>query len=165
MKLATRPLLTQSITSTILFATGDTMAQHLIEKKSFENHDPARTGRMALYGSLFGPVATTWFSFLQRKIVLKNQNLEIIARVVSDQTVFAGCNLFCFLGSMAIMEGSDPKEKLRKNYTNALTRNWMVWPFVQLVNFKYLPLQHRVMFVNVVSLGWNCYLSSMAVAK
>ncbi|KAI6247139.1 hypothetical protein HI914_04702 [Erysiphe necator] len=82
--------------------------------------------------ALFGPVATTWFSFLQRKIVLKNQNLEIIARVVSDQTVFAGCNLFCFLGSMAIMEGSDPKEKLRKNYTNALTRNWMVWPFVQL---------------------------------
>lgn len=165
MKLATRPLLTQSVTSTILFATGDTMAQQLIEKKGFGSHDVARTARMALYGSIFGPVATTWFGLLQKKIVFKNQNLEIIARVVSDQTIFAGCNLFCFLSSMAIMEGSDPKEKLEKNYINVLTRNWMVWPFVQIVNFKYLPLQHRVMFVNIVSLGWNCYLSSMAVAK
>ncbi|KAG9980650.1 hypothetical protein KCU78_g21604, partial [Aureobasidium melanogenum] len=38
-------------------------------------------------------------------------------------------------------------------------KNWMLWPFVQAVNFKFVPLQHRVLVVNVVSLGWNCYLS------
>jgi len=27
------------------------------------------------------------------------------------------------------------------------------------VNFKVVPLEHRVLVVNVVSLGWNCYLS------
>jgi hypothetical protein len=50
MKLASRPLLTQSITTAVLFATGDTMAQQLVEKKGFRNHDLARSGRMALYG-------------------------------------------------------------------------------------------------------------------
>lgn len=50
MKLATRPLLTQSITTAVLFATGDTMAQQLVEKKGWKNHELARTGRMALYG-------------------------------------------------------------------------------------------------------------------
>jgi protein Mpv17 len=42
--------LTQSITTAVLFATGDVMAQQLVEKKGFQNHQLARTSRMALYG-------------------------------------------------------------------------------------------------------------------
>jgi len=34
----------------VLFATGDIMAQQLVEKKGLKNHELARTGRMALYG-------------------------------------------------------------------------------------------------------------------
>ena len=61
-----RPLLTQSVTTAVgiervfgstsangakvLFATGDTMAQQLVEKNGWKKHDVARTGRMALYG-------------------------------------------------------------------------------------------------------------------
>lgn len=103
-------------------------------------------------------------------------NAEILARVGLDQAILAPTNLFMFLNYMAIMEGSDPKKKIESTYTNALSKNWMVWPFVQLVNFKYTPLHHRVLVVNVVSLGmpsvnvkskydadfitgWNCYLS------
>jgi protein Mpv17 len=50
MKLATRPILTQSITTAVLFATGDSIAQQAVEKKGIQKHDFARTGRMALYG-------------------------------------------------------------------------------------------------------------------
>lgn len=156
------------------------MAQQLVEKKGFRSHQLARTGRMAFYGggtsdeltthllctgtnsrvaAVFGPAATTWFKFLQTKILLGNKNLEIVARVTADQTLFAPAHLFVFLNSMAIMEGSSPKEKLEKTYAIALQRNWTVWPFVQFVNFCFIPLEHRVLLVNVVSLGWNCYLS------
>ena len=51
------------------------------------------------------------------------------------------------------MEGTDPKEKLRGTYWEALKKNWMVWPLVQAVNFRFVPLEHRVLVVNVVSLG------------
>lgn len=50
MKLATRPMLTQSVTTAILFATGDIMAQQAVERKGIEKHEFVRTGRMALYG-------------------------------------------------------------------------------------------------------------------
>ncbi|KAL2057916.1 hypothetical protein ABVK25_001533 [Lepraria finkii] len=161
MRLAQRPLLTQSITTAVLFATGDVMAQQAVEKVGADKHNFARTGRMALYGGcIFGPAATTWFAFLARSINFPNRpNLTIAARVITDQTVFASTNMFCFLSSMAIMEGSDPKEKLKSTYLEALKKNWMVWPPVQAVNFKFVPLEHRVLVVNVVSLGWNCYLS------
>ena len=111
---------------------------------------------------VFGPAATTWFNFLARRINFpKSPNLTIAARVLTDQSVFASTNLFCFLSSMALMEGSDPKEKLNSTYFEALKKNWMVWPAVQAINFKFVPLEHRVLVVNIVSLGeshtsWHC---------
>ncbi len=51
------------------------------------------------------------------------------------------------------MEGTSPKDKLDSTYFTALQKNWMVWPFVQAINFKLVPLEHRVLVVNVVSLG------------
>jgi protein Mpv17 len=82
-----------------------------------------------------------------------------IARVAADQLIFTPINLLCFLSSMAVMEGTSPQKKLESTYKTAITKNWMVWPWVQLVNFKVVPLEHRVLVVNVVALGWNCYLS------
>ena len=131
------------------------MAQQAIEKVGWDKQNLARTGRMALYGGfVFGPAATTWFSFLARNINFPGRpNLTIAARVLPDQTIFASTNLFCFLSSMAIMEGSDPKEKLEGAYWEALKKNWMLWPAVQAVNFRFVPVPGQVLVVNVVSLG------------
>lgn len=51
------------------------------------------------------------------------------------------------------MEGTDPGDKVRGTYWEALKKNWMLWPAVQAVNFRFVPLEHRVLVVNVVSLG------------
>jgi hypothetical protein len=48
-RLAARPLLTQSIATSVLFATGDITAQQFVDKKGTK-HDFVRTARMALYG-------------------------------------------------------------------------------------------------------------------
>ena len=180
-KLAQRPVFTQAVSTCILFGVGDVLAQQVVEKRGMSEHTLARTGRMMLYGGcVFGPGATLWYQFLQRKIVIPGKpNLEIAARVATDQTVFATTNLFLFLSSMSIMEGTDPKKKLEASYWEALKKNWMVWPGAQFLNFKYMPLEYRVLVVNGISIGenstpdesrrwvqansgnagWNCYLS------
>ncbi|KAG8159977.1 hypothetical protein KVR01_010614 [Diaporthe batatas] len=159
-KLVKRPLLTQVVTTAILFGTGDVIAQQAVDKKGLDKHDLARTGRMVLYGgAVFGPAATTWYKFLAKNVNLKSPNGTILARVALDQGVFAPVFIGVFLSSMATMEGNSVKEKLDKNYKTALTSNYMLWPFAQAVNFKVVPLEHRVLFVNVISIGWNCYLS------
>lgn len=159
-RLAARPLLTQAVTTSVLFATGDITAQQLVEGRGLQKHDLTRTGRMALYGGcVFGPAATTWFAFLARNVNPRNPRLTTISRVACDQLLFAPVAIGAFLSSMAVMEGGSPSRKLQTTWWPALTANWCVWPFVQFVNFTFLPLQHRLLFANVISIGWNSYLS------
>jgi len=54
---------------------------------------------------------------------------------------------------MAIMEGTDPIEKMRSTFLTSYKANLSIWPVVQGVNFTFVPLDYRVLFVNVVSLG------------
>lgn len=108
---------------------------------------------------VFGPAATKWYQFLQKKINFESKTQTTIARVAADQTIFASTNMAVFLSTMSYLEGGSPQEKLKKSYLTGLKANWMVWPGVQAANFSIVPLEHRVLVVNVVSLGWNCYLS------
>ena len=93
---------------------------------------------------------------MQRHIVLKSPKTTLVARVVADQTLFTPTPLFVFLSSMSVLEGTDPKEKLQKSFLGAYKANLMLWPWVQGVNFAFVPLEHRVLVVNVVSLGEYC---------
>lgn len=168
----------------VLFGSGDVLAQQAVDRRGLEKHDFARTGRMALYGggtnaipirppkywsanhslppAVFGPVATTWFGILQRHVVLKGTATTTAARVAADQMFFAPIQLTCFLSSMAIMEGSDPIEKWKTAFAPAYKANLMVWPFVQGANFAFVPLELRVLVVNIVSLG-KCLLENLGV--
>ncbi|KAL4919074.1 protein sym1 [Aspergillus aurantiobrunneus] len=159
-KLAKQPILTASFTSAVLFGAGDTLAQQAVDRRGLEKHDLARTGRMALYGgAVFGPAATLWFGFLQRHVVLKNAKATIAARVAVDQGLFTPTHLTCFLTSMAVMEGIDPIEKWKSSFLPSYKANLTIWPMVQGINFAFVPLELRVLVVNVISLGWNCILS------
>jgi protein Mpv17 len=138
---------------------------------------------------IFGPAATLWFRFLSTSVKFPSKRVTIMARVGADQLLFAPTNLFCFLSTMAFLEGWPEKstmtttttttttlaaaveeekkkgageriaDKLDSTYWMALSRNYMVWPFIQIANFSLVPLHHRVLVVNVIALGWNCYLS------
>ncbi|KAF1926246.1 uncharacterized protein M421DRAFT_102594 [Didymella exigua CBS 183.55] len=161
-KLKSAPLATQAITTAILFGTGDTMAQQLVEKRGWKAHDAMRTARMAGYGGvIFGPAATTWYGVLTKYVNTRSKNGTILARVACDQFLFAPVNMGLFLSTMAYLEGSSISTRLETAYIPGLTKNFMVWPWVQFANFKYVPADLRVLVVNVVSLGWNCYLSAL----
>lgn len=109
---------------------------------------------MAIYGgAIFGPAAFGWFSFLQRRVVLSSTMATTVARVLLDQGVFTPTHLTFFLSYMAFFEGKDPREKWRTTFWTSYKANLMIWPAVQGFNFSVVPLDYRVLFVNVVSLG------------
>jgi len=120
---------------------------------------------MALYGGLiFAPVAVRWYKILDR-IPVKSRPVLIATRVGLDQFAFAPVMLSVFFTAQALMDGksmTDSSTKLKTTLPTTLMANWTLFIPFQTLNFSVVPLQHRLLTVNVVSLFWNTYLSLAA---
>ena len=40
--------------------------------------------------------------------------------------------------------------------------NWILWPAVQIVNFRFVPGPLQVPFINMIVLGWSAFLALLA---
>ncbi|KAL7748270.1 Protein required for ethanol metabolism [Sorochytrium milnesiophthora] len=163
--LASNPVLTQCVATGALFGLGDVLAQQGVEKKGWSKHDWSRTARLSAFGLvLAGPSLTLWYRFLDRRVRLANPIANLLTRVALDQFAFSPVSMATFFAVNGVMEGLDMgeiREKLRNSYWTGLVSNWKVWPGIQLLNFYFVPVNHRTLVVNTVALGWNTYLSDL----
>lgn len=166
--LKTKPLVTNMVTTGFLFGTGDCLAQQFFTKD--KKFDYTRTIRAVAYGAIiFAPVADKWYKFINAvklpKQITTSSKANTLYRVALDQLGFAPfIGIPLYYSVMTVFEMSpnpiqDIKKKIHDNLWDTLTTNWLVWPLFQLVNFSLVPVQLRLLSVNVVSIGWNCYLS------
>lgn len=183
--MARRPFTTQVTTSIVIGAAGDMLAQHwtvsftrppLASSPSLgsaHDIDPCtdtrkepqsrgldwhRVGIMGLYSGCFSaPLVLAWLKALDR-LPFKS----LMARVAIDQLCFSPFGLayyFVVTGILYRQSAATIHANLSQNYSVALLRNYQIWPFIQAVNFYYVPLAYRLLFTQAVALGWNTYLS------
>jgi len=156
-----RPWLTTMVSTGCICGTGDILAQQLIEHKG-KNYDIRRTVKMAAMGTLFiGPGLRTWYIVLD-KLIKGASTTAVIKKVVADQFLWAPVFIAAFFSVSELLDGSsfaDVEQKLKTAYLPALKANYLIWPWVQLGNFYFVPLQHRIVVVNFVALFWNMYLA------
>lgn len=160
--LNSKPIVTQSLTTGVMFGIGDVIAQQLVEKRGKE-HDYKRTVRMSVFGTcVAGPSTSLWYRFLDRNVVMANKTHQLFARVFLDQAVYSPLSQVVYLGGTGIFEGSSPKEikeKIKKGFKPALLANYKIWPAFQFINFYFIPSNYRSLATSTVSLGWNSFLS------
>ncbi|KAH7882591.1 hypothetical protein F5I97DRAFT_277273 [Phlebopus sp. FC_14] len=158
-----RPILAQSATAAFLFGAGDIIAQQAIERQG-KNHDLMRTARLTFYGgALFGPTLTKWYQLLNR-IKFASPTRAVIYRVWLDQAILTPVAVGFFFSTMSIMEGkgvAGAVDRISTAYQPTLFRNWGVFIPAQIINFAVVPHHLRFVFVSVVSLFWNTYLSAV----
>jgi len=157
------PIITGSITTGFLMGTGDVIAQKIVEEK--RNWDKYRTTRFVIIGAMFfGPCCTTWYRYLDQ-VVPRMRVPKSYAGLVKtglDQALFAPSVLFVFLNMVSNLRGEVMSVRIhdiKTNYPIILMNNYKFWPWIQLANFYFVPLQHRLMVVNLAALCWNTYLS------
>ena len=152
------PFATKVVTSAFIVGGGDIACQKLVEKQ--ENLDTKRLGIMTfLGGALVAPVLHFWYGFLGTAITLPGHQ-GTAAMLVADQFAFAPAFIAVFMSSVTTLEGNMSKiPEVLNGWWDAVKTNWIIWIPAQLVNFALVPLQFRVLFANVVALGWNTYLS------
>lgn len=126
--------------------------------------DFERLTRFMAYGFLMAPIQFKWFGFLSRAfpITKTRGNLPALQRVAMDQLIFAPIGLSIFFTFMTVAEGGGRRAILKKFqdvYLPALRANYLVWPAVQILNFRTVPIQFQIPFVSTVGIAWTAYLS------
>ncbi|KAF2272561.1 uncharacterized protein EI97DRAFT_385496 [Westerdykella ornata] len=132
--------------------------------------DFERLTRFMAYGFLMAPVQHKWFSFLSRTFPVSKTAAFVPAlkRVAFDQFLFAPFGLACFFTFMTVAEGGGKRAVQRKFqdvYVPSLKANYMVWPAVQIINFRIMPIQFQIPFVSTVGIAWTAYLSLTNAAE
>ncbi|KAK7511535.1 TRAPP trafficking subunit Trs65-domain-containing protein [Phyllosticta citriasiana] len=132
--------------------------------------DFERLTRFMAYGFLMAPVQHKWFGFLSKTFPITKTSAFVPAlkRVAFDQFLFAPVGLACFFTFMTVAEGGGKRAVTRKFqdvYVPALKANYVVWPAVQILNFRVMPIQFQIAsfllppFVSTVGILWTAYLS------
>jgi len=159
-----KSFLVQIASAGLLASVSDVLCQLAVEKT--EKWDVKRTGRFVFTVScIVAPIQYRWFQMLQNRI--KNgTNLTIgLKRMIVDQVVAAPVLTSLLLFTVNILDGNSVHTSISRTKTSfvpVISTNYKVWPFVQVVNFAFIPLQYRVVFVQFIGVFWNIYLSHMA---
>jgi len=110
--------------------------------------DFERTVRFMAYPFIMGPLQHKWFGFLSNTFPLgANAGLAALKRVAFDQLLFAPVGLAAFFTFMTVAEGGGQRaiaKKFQDVYIPALKANFLVWPLVQVINFRLMPIQFQI---------------------
>jgi len=126
--------------------------------------DFERLTRFMAYGFFMAPIQFQWFGFLSRAfpITKKHATLPALKRVAADQLMFAPVGLILFFTFMTVAEGGGRRalfRKLEDVYLPTLKANFVLWPAVQILNFRVVPIQFQIPFVSSIGIAWTAYLS------
>lgn len=152
------PLLRASLTSGILYSIGDIMTQTF----SLAQLDVNRTIKFALTGSLLhGPYFLYGFRMLDTKFPGSSLKSSITKAMLGQIFLFPPF-VTLLLTFTAFLDGKSASQSLKEKWITINTSGLLVWPAANIINFKFVPVQYRVLYVNMIGLGWNTYLSAVA---
>lgn len=118
--------------------------------------DFERLTRFMAYGFLMAPIQFRWFKFLEKTFPITKTNAfpQAMKRVAFDQLIFAPFGVAAFFTAMTVAEGGGRRavsQKLRDMYVPTLKANYVLWPAVQVVNFRLMPVQFQLVSLPVTS--------------
>ncbi|XP_025832989.1 uncharacterized protein LOC112905222 isoform X2 [Agrilus planipennis] len=153
-RLLTHPYYTQCAQSAIIMMASDLIAQKMegLQKNWF------RTFRFGLLGTFYsGPVLCFWYKYLEYAIRDGRESQILIKKVLLDQLVFSPIYFFFML---ILTLGLRDREIFWKTFREVLFDSYKLWPFFQIINFTFVPINYRILAGQLMAVLWNIYLSS-----
>jgi hypothetical protein len=167
------PLVTKSVTSSVLTAFSDAICQQLTKgaagQQTKTKFDYKRSLHVAITGFVWsGPVTHNWYSILEKIVTIKNPVGGLMARIILDAIIFSPVTVCGYFTCRSILEGSGVagiRDKLNTRFVTAVTGAWKFWPAANIINFGLVPVEFRVLYSNVLSLFWTGYLTLLNANK
>ena len=159
-QLEEKPLLIKALTSMVGFLLGDVLAQVFIQKN--DPFDFARLFRLASFGFLVHGTTSHWFyGMLDGKLPGTSAKV-VFTKVFIDQVLWNPIFGVMFFSYVALLEAKGIAyvvNKTKNELLTAVTGSWKVWPLAHAINFRFIPSSQRVLYINTIQIGYNCFLS------
>jgi Mpv17 / PMP22 family len=173
-KLDTHPIITKCISAGIISGLGNLGAQRLMhsqlpvssaldddETKATFTVDWHQMGRFMFLNVVFvAPVLHFWYVGLARAIP-GTSLVPVLKRVFYDEFVFTPVYVPILMTILWSLEGVEPKHlprMIREEWLTIMIFDWSVYVPVQFINFRYVPVKFQVLVINLVGVGWNCFV-------
>jgi protein Mpv17 len=177
------PQLSNSVTGLVTFSAGDVLSQKFLNEGTDVDFGRAiKTGMLGVF--MNGVVLHHWYNTLDRVFGKSMSSTKgVVLKMAADQLIYAPFSIAVFFGfasSLATMEATSQDtssikriemipgkvvelliEKMENSFLPTLLADCCVWPFVNLINFSYIPKNYRPSFVGFAQLIWQTFVSSM----
>lgn len=83
-------------------------------------------------------------------------------QVVIDQVFWAPIFTLIFFTWIGITSGNSPSEivaKVKSDLIQGVVGSWTVWPLAHTINFKFVPTEQRLLYINSIQIFYNVFLS------
>eukprot|EP00752_Nemacystus_decipiens_P009532 g8520.t1 len=157
--LAEKPVLVKACTSLVGFSIGDFLAQKGTSKEKFSYE---RLARMAAFGFLFHGTISHFFYNALDGALPGTAAVTVIQKVVIDQVFWAPIFTLIFFTWIGVTSGNSPSEivnKIKSDLIQGVVGSWTVWPLAHTINFKYVPTEQRLLYINSIQIFYNVFLS------
>lgn len=184
-----KPLITKSVSSFIALGSGDLLCQFLELnyfpkiKENEENkiktnkeidsnveekinltaeYNLKRTLKQATFGFFISPYLHLNYNIIIPFLFPGSGVKNLVKSVAYNQSIHS---MFCTLVFFTYIDVLNGVE-FKKSISNAAYKlpftviaNLKVWVPAQMINLSIMPLEYRVLFTNMVSIIWSCFLS------
>ncbi|XP_073046498.1 uncharacterized protein [Primulina eburnea] len=162
--LESRPILTKSISSAIIYAAADVTSQ-TITMEPHDAWDPIRTLRMAGFGlMILGPSQHFWFNFVGR-VVPKRDVISTFKKLTMGQLFYGPTINGIFFSFNAALQGENGNEivaRLKRDLIPTLLNGLLYWPMCDFFTYKIIPVHLQPLMNSSFAFLWTIYLTYMA---
>ena len=88
--------------------------------------------------------------------------MQALKKTALGQVTIFPTYIIAFFSYVSLLEGKTMKQavqKVRDKFWPAIATGTVFWPAANMLNFTMVPPQQRVLYVGLMGLVWNSYLS------
>jgi protein Mpv17 len=162
------PLYTKAVTSATVYTIGDIISQKT-EGKSVGEFDRARVIRSLLAGLIgHGPMSHVWYDWSEHifENVMHLQGWTgTVIKVAIDQTTWGPLwnnTYILLLGLMKLDKLENIFGEMKRTTIPLIVSGLKLWPLAHIVTYGLVPVQNRLLWVDLVEIIWVTILSTAA---
>jgi len=164
---AADPVPIKAVITGVTYFIGDWVAQAVQLRKEgrvWLDADRARLLRSTAVGLvLLGPLAHFYYEFVGTLT-----DWSVPAKILLDQTAYLALYNTVYYLPLGVLAGGDVGTvcaDYRTKFWQLLTSGWKLWPLVGIVTYTLIPLNNRVLWIDLIEIFYSAVLSTVSNSK